>query len=158
MMIPAPPIPGDRLCYNEKSAMLSFDHDPYWEMIMHLTSVYPEEGCGFLAGIDGRITQGYPIENRLKSPTAFLMDPRQQVEALMAIEDAGQTLLAIYHSHPESDATLSSLDRRKITFPELDHVIVSLGQIINGVVVVGAVRGYRLTEDGAIVEVSIDTQ
>lgn len=95
-------------------------------MIDHLLAVYPHEGCGFLAGRAGRATQVYPVANTLRSPAAFRMDPRQQIAALMAIDAAQESLLAIFHSHPGGSALLSAADLAEATFFEPAAVVVAL--------------------------------
>ena len=94
----------------------------------HLRAVYPEEGCGFIAGRDGVARVVYPVENRLHSTVAFEMDPRQQVEALLAIADAGLEVIGIYHSHPQGPAGLSASDLACITYPQAWQLIISLAR------------------------------
>ncbi|MCA9982289.1 MAG: Mov34/MPN/PAD-1 family protein, partial [Anaerolineales bacterium] len=67
-----------------------------------------------------------PIQNLQHSSTAFLMNPVQQVRAWYALHRAGQTLLAIYHSHPHTAAWPSAQDQADLSFPEVLQVIVSL--------------------------------
>jgi proteasome lid subunit RPN8/RPN11 len=98
----------------------------YEEMIAHLFSVYPLEGCGLLAGSSGRIERHYPIENRLTSPVAFEMDPRQLVEAMLDMERNGVELEALYHSHPSGPNRPSAVDIAQSYYPEAAHIIVSL--------------------------------
>jgi len=94
-------------------------------VIAHLASVYPMEGCGLLAGEDGRVQSYYPIDNRLKSATAFEMEPAQLIAAFMAFEGAGHRLLAIYHSHPNGPALPSATDIVQANYPEAVQIIVS---------------------------------
>ncbi|MAT96218.1 MAG: hypothetical protein CL608_03670 [Anaerolineaceae bacterium] len=97
------------------------------EMLDHLQACYPLEGCGLLAGdLDGLVTAVYPIDNILQSPTAYEMDPQQQVEAMLALEAAGWQMLAIYHSHPQGPPQPSATDIALAYYPEALHVVVSL--------------------------------
>lgn len=97
------------------------------EMLDHLQACYPWEGCGLLAGdLDGVVTAVYPIDNILQSPTAYEMDPQQQVEAMLALEAAGWQMLAIYHSHPQGPPQPSATDIALAHYPEALHVVVSL--------------------------------
>lgn len=99
------------------------------QMVAHLQACYPLEGCGLLAGNEaGRVTAVYPIHNILQSPTAYKMNPNQQVEAMLAIEATGQKLLAIYHSHPQGPEWPSPTDISQAFYPEAITVIVSLRQ------------------------------
>lgn len=97
------------------------------QMLDHLQTCYPLEGCGLLAGNDrGRVTAVYPIDNILHSPTAYEMDPQQQIEIMLALEAAGWRLLAIYHSHPQGPAHPSARDMALAFYPEASYIIVSL--------------------------------
>jgi proteasome lid subunit RPN8/RPN11 len=88
--------------------------------------VYPEEGCGLLAGSNGQVSQQYPIENILHSQTAYEMDALQQVNTMLTIEAQAEDLLAIYHSHPNSPALPSETDIAQAYYPEAVTIIVSL--------------------------------
>jgi proteasome lid subunit RPN8/RPN11 len=87
---------------------------------------YPLEVCGLLAGQNGRITHHYPIPNIRQSPIAFEMEPKQQIETMLAIEASRQELLAIYHSHPRGPASPSASDIAQAYYPELMQFILSL--------------------------------
>lgn len=96
------------------------------EMLRLLRDAYPLEACGILAGLDGRVQRVYAVENRLRSPVAFEMEPQQQLDAMLDLEDAGLEMLAIYHSHPTGPQTPSPTDVAKAYYPDVAHVIVSL--------------------------------
>lgn len=53
------------------------------------------------------------------------MDPKEQIDAMIQIQDRGLELIAIYHSHPAGPAALSSTDLAEITFPEAVQLIIS---------------------------------
>lgn len=95
-------------------------------MVGHVQSVYPQEGCGFLGGVHGRGQQVYPITNQHHSSTTFLMNPVEQLQAWYALHRAGQTLLAIYHSHPHMAAYPSPSDLANHTYPDVLQIIISL--------------------------------
>lgn len=99
----------------------------HWaQMLAHLRQVAPQEGCGFLAGVAGRVTAVYPVPNQLASPTAFQMEPQAQIRALLEMEKQGWDLLAIYHSHPASAAVPSPTDIAQAHYPTAALFIVSL--------------------------------
>lgn len=106
--------------------MLTMTRRDYRTMLAHLQAVYPLEGCGLLAGRAGRVERLYSVDNALRSPTEYEMDPRQQLQAMLELEDAGWELLAIYHSHPHGPAEPSATDVARAYYPEALHVIVSL--------------------------------
>jgi proteasome lid subunit RPN8/RPN11 len=98
-----------------------------WEAVLaHLKSVYPAEGCGLLAGKNGRVHHIYPVDNALASPQAFEMVPEQLVKAMIDIEEQGFSLLGIYHSHPQGPPFPSPTDIAQANYPETVQVIVSL--------------------------------
>jgi proteasome lid subunit RPN8/RPN11 len=78
-----------------------------------------------MAGSDGRVLRVYTIDNRLTSPSAYEMDPQQQLEAMLDIEERGWDLLAIFHSHPSGPDVPSTVDLSTAYYPEVVYVIVS---------------------------------
>lgn len=95
------------------------------EVMDHLDRVLPEEGCGLLAGKDSRVERVFAVENSLHSPTRFEMDALAQVNAMMAMEETGSDLLAIYHSHPFGPDHPSETDTRLFYYPEAASLIGS---------------------------------
>lgn len=106
--------------------MLAITNAAYSIMLAHCQAVYPLEACGFLGGKNGTAYVVTVIENILSSSTAFEMDPQQQIEAMLAIEEDGLDLLAAYHSHPSGPSRPSPTDIAQAYYPELAQVIVSL--------------------------------
>lgn len=105
---------------------LSIPRRQYEAMLKQLRRAYPLEACGLLAGSDGRVMRVYAVENVLHSRSEYEMEPRQQVEAMFALEEAGWELLAIYHSHPNGPQTPSTTDVARANYPQAAQVIVSL--------------------------------
>ncbi len=105
---------------------LTIPNRHYQTMLHHLQATYPLEGCGLMSGKAGTVTAVYPIDNILKSPTAYEMDPKQQAETMLAIEANGDDLLAIYHSHPVGPLKPSPTDIDRAYYPESIYLIVSL--------------------------------
>lgn len=107
--------------------MLTISPALWAEMVGHVQRVYPYEGCGFLGGTKhGRVQQVYPIPNQSHSSTHFLMHPGAQLQAWYALHEAGQTLLAIYHSHPHTAAFPSPTDQAEHYYPHVLQLIISL--------------------------------
>lgn len=96
------------------------------EIVTHLQRAYPLEACGLLAGLSGEVSQVYVVENILQSATAFEMNPRQQLDAMLDCEARGLDLLGIYHSHPRGPQTPSETDVAQAYYPEAVQLIVSL--------------------------------
>lgn len=100
------------------------------EMLEYLEMCLPEEACGLIGGFvaDGRghAVRLFPIENILHSPVAYEMDPLQQIQTMIAIENAGMELTAIYHSHPSGPSYPSRTDIAQAYYPDTASVIVSM--------------------------------
>ena len=94
-------------------------------MLRQLREAIPLEACGLMAGQEGLVERLYPIDNVAQSPTAYRMDPRQQVETMLAIEAEGKELLAIYHSHPRGPELPSATDVARASYPGAAYIIVS---------------------------------
>ena len=97
------------------------------EMVAHARADLPNECCGMLGGRDGEATSVVRVENAAASPLRYEMDPQGQFDALKAIEDGGDELIGIYHSHTRSAAYPSQTDVNEARmWPEQVYVIVSL--------------------------------
>jgi proteasome lid subunit RPN8/RPN11 len=97
------------------------------EMVAHAREDVPNECCGMIGGRDGEATSVVRVENSAASPLRYEMDPQGQFDALKAIEDGGDELLGIYHSHTRSAAYPSQTDVNEARmWPEQVYVIVSL--------------------------------
>lgn len=128
--------------------MLTIERPLLDQLLEHLQACYPQEGCGLLAG-DGEtgwVTAVYPIENSLHSPTAYKMNPTQQVQAMLELEARGWQLLAIYHSHPHGPETPSVTDVAQAMYPEAFHIIVSLQDRARPVVRIFSIAGQEVVE------------
>lgn len=124
----------------------------YNQILSHLQAEYPLEACGILAGHGGKIVQLYPITNKLQSPTAFEMDPQQQLAAMLAIEENGWEMTAVYHSHPQGPQTPSATDMAQAYYPNVIQLIISLRHRSQPVV-----RAFMIN-NGRVTEIEIDLQ
>lgn len=96
-------------------------------MVTHAREDLPNECCGMVGGRDGEATEVVRVTNSAASPLRYEMDPQGQYNALKSIEDGGNELLAIYHSHTKSAAFPSQTDvNQAVAWPEQIYVIVSL--------------------------------
>ncbi len=104
-----------------------------------------EEVCGLLGTRGGRITTDYPVDNVAGDPShRYVMDPAGQIAAMRTMRERGETLFAIYHSHPSGPASPSATDVAEANYPDAVYLIVSLDT--RGVL---ELRAYRLDRDGA---------
>jgi proteasome lid subunit RPN8/RPN11 len=95
-------------------------------LIAHAREDLPNECCGMLGGRDGTATSVHRARNTEASPLMYVMDPREQLGIMDAIDDAGEDLLAVYHSHTRSAAYPSRTDVELAFFRETLYLIVSL--------------------------------
>ena len=108
-------------------------------IVEHARKSAPVEGCGLIAGRNGVGTRFIPTANALESNFAYEIPPAELVGALRAMRECGDSLVAIYHSHPDGPAYPSASDIGKAFYPEAAHVIVSLENVEMPVV-----RGFRI--------------
>ncbi len=97
------------------------------EVVRHLESTYPREGCGVLlrAGEEGpwrvRPLRNVYDENHARDPvrfprtsrTAYTFEPRERLGVLMEAEARGELVACVFHSHVEGNAEFSDEDRQQ---------------------------------------------
>ena len=96
------------------------------ELVAHAREEAPNECCGLIAAEDGRAVAVHRARNTAASPLRYEMDGMEQYKLQTAIEDAGQDLGAIYHSHTRSDPYPSQTDINLAFYPEALYVIVGV--------------------------------
>lgn len=80
---------------------------------------------GHIEGQTARVASVHPIPNSHPQPTRhFTLEPAQFVSSFYTIQEAGETLLAIYHSHPVGSSHLSKADQANASFLNIAHVII----------------------------------
>jgi proteasome lid subunit RPN8/RPN11 len=80
------------------------------EIAAHAREEAPNECCGLISGADGSATKVFRARNSEASPFRYVVDPRDQIRIIGEIEDAGEELVGIYHSHTRSAAYPSQTD------------------------------------------------
>ena len=81
------------------------------EIVAHAREDKPNECCGLIGGRDGVATTAYRTRNEFASPMRFNIHPSDLFQVQMRqIPDAGEELVAMYHSHPVSPAEPSQTD------------------------------------------------
>jgi proteasome lid subunit RPN8/RPN11 len=123
-------------------------------LIADLRAARPNEGCGLIAGDASPFRGGAALawlatRNRLASPYRFEVDPDDLLRAQLAIDDAGQVVWAVVHSHVASEPRPSPTDIRAAVHPEALHLVVSFTSDPPGL------RAWRITADADVTEVPI---
>jgi [CysO sulfur-carrier protein]-S-L-cysteine hydrolase len=98
------------------------------QQLFHLAQASPgSEICGLISAANGSPHRCYPVANVSGDPAhLFDMDAQGQVQALRDMRERGETLFAIYHSHPYAPPEPSARDREYIGYPEACYLIISL--------------------------------
>ena len=124
------------------------------ELLAHARAEAPNEACGILAGTlaDGRATAYHPARNADASPFVYTVHPDDLVRIVLGIEDAGEDLVAIFHSHTHSPAIPSPTDRRQAMYPDAFHLLATLSD--PDVIPMQALRAWRI-RDGNATEVPL---
>ncbi len=112
-------------------------------MVAQAIAELPNECCGLLAGTaDGRVVVRYPLVNAAGSPTEFLSEPRSMFLAEKDRRQRGLEFLAVYHSHPTSEAVPSKKDRERNYSSDVVNLIISLAGPVP------EVRGWCIEDAG----------
>lgn len=96
------------------------------QMIQHCQNETPFEACGLLSGSSHVARRIWPMMNTLKSTVSFSMDVDQMREVFERIEEEGEVLTGIYHSHPTAPPIPSPQDIAHIQYDDTAYLIVSL--------------------------------
>jgi proteasome lid subunit RPN8/RPN11 len=95
-------------------------------IIDHARAATPSECCGLLVGSGRAVTAALPARNLAESPTRFLIDPQDHINAIRDARVRGLEVLGFYHSHPHSPAVPSETDRAEAGYPDHLYLIASL--------------------------------
>jgi proteasome lid subunit RPN8/RPN11 len=96
------------------------------EIVAHARHDLPNECCGMVGGRDGVATTVYRAANAEASPLRYSIDAREQFRLMRTIEEAGEELVGIYHSHTKSAAYPSQTDVNLAGWPDAVYLIASL--------------------------------
>lgn len=106
--------------------MITIPEDIVSAIIGQAQNELPNEACGLLAGVDGKVVKRYAMTNADQSPEHFSFDPAEQFKVLRDTRAAGTGIIANYHSHPETPSRPSQEDIRLAYDPNILYLIVSL--------------------------------
>ncbi|HAH19657.1 MAG: hypothetical protein A2Y00_01590 [Omnitrophica WOR_2 bacterium GWF2_43_52] len=119
----------------------------YNELLAYCLKEPQKETCGILAGKAARIEKIFPLTNISDSPKlCYHIDPKEQLAVFKELRKQAIEMVAIYHSHVDSQAYPSQRDIELAFYPESSYIIVSLsdpGQ--------PQVRSFKIVE-GKIIE------
>lgn len=110
--------------------MIAIPKHIYDDLIQHAREGFPLEVCGILGGTDDTVSANYRMTNTDASNEHFMMDPKEQFSVVKDLRVKGLSLLAIYHSHPETPARPSEEDIKLALTPDVSYIIISLADPI----------------------------
>ena len=124
------------------------------DLLAHARAEVPNEACGLLSGslAEATATAYHHARNADASPYVYTVHPDDLVRIVFGIEDAGEDLVGIFHSHTHTPAVPSPTDRRQAHYPDCFYVLATLSDPDAGVA--DALRAWRI-RDGEIREVGI---
>ena len=132
--------------------MLRIDRATYDAIVAHAREDHPDEACGVVAGPEGsdRPERFIPMLNAARSPTFYEFDSADLLKLYREMDDRGEELVVIYHSHTATEAYPSRTDIGLASEPGAHYVLVSTREHGNND---GPVefRSYRII-DGEVTE------
>jgi proteasome lid subunit RPN8/RPN11 len=123
----------------------------YEELLDHAREDAPNECCGLIGGEDGVARTVYRARNAEASPLRYNLDPQDQFRIMTEMDERGEELAAIYHSHTASPAYPSQTDINLAAYPDALYLIVSLAKGEK------ELRGFRIV-DGEVSEVDLEVE
>lgn len=105
--------------------MLTIPSSIFDEMLAYCKAGLPDEACGILAGTGFTVSKLYRMANTEPSPVSYFMEPAAQFKAMKDMRNSGLSMLAIFHSHPASEALPSAKDVSLAFYDTAVYVIVS---------------------------------
>lgn len=128
----------------DSTGALSVPHAVADEVLRHARAEMPNEACGLISGdlASGAATRFHPARNAEASPLRYSIHPDDLVRIVFAIEDAGEDLVAIFHSHTASPAVPSASDRREAQYPGVFYLLATL--VDPGAPSATALRAWRI--------------
>jgi proteasome lid subunit RPN8/RPN11 len=100
----------------------------YDELLAHAREDAPNECCGLIGGSEGSAATVYRAQNAEASPLRYNLDPQDQFRIMSEMDEAGEELVGIYHSHTASPAYPSQTDINLAAYPDAIYLIVSLAE------------------------------
>ncbi len=124
--------------------MLVVSNELHKQINAHVESAYPEEGAGFLIGVEGEVKEILALPNAREDEARhnrFLITPEEYLKAELTADRLGLSLIGVFHSHPDCPNIPSEYDREWAQ-PFFSYIItrVDEGKAVNS-------RSWRLIED-----------
>ena len=127
--------------------MLQLSKDVLEKIHAHGEQAYPEEGAGFLLGLENgarKVETIFPLTNSREDSARhnrYLITPNDYLRAELEADKLGLSLIGVFHSHPDHPNRPSEFDREWAQ-PFFSYIITSVrsGRAVES-------RSWRLLED-----------
>lgn len=121
-----------------------------WEaMVRHAKEGAPLEACGLVGGRGDEALVFHPTPNEAASEVFYTVPAKEILRFQRRLDAEGLELVAIFHSHPATQAYPSPTDIRLAFYPDAVYLILSLASEPP------VLRGFRI-RDGAVTEVPVE--
>ena len=124
--------------------MLKISNDLLVRIDAHLEAAYPDEGAGFLLGVEGEVKEILTLPNAREDGARhnrFLIMAKEYMKAEVKADSLTMSLIGVFHSHPDCPNVPSEYDREWAQ-PSFSYLIA---RVDNGKVV--SLRSWKLKED-----------
>lgn len=107
--------------------MLTIRRDLYDAIMAHARADHPNEACGIIAGParSDRPERLVPMANAEQSRTFYRFDVAEQLAAWREMDERGEDVVIVYHSHTATKAYPSRTDVAHASEPDVHYVVVS---------------------------------
>ena len=125
------------------------------EMVEHCLAGRPNEACGLLAELGGRVVKVFRMSNAAASPVRYSLEPREQLAVYNKLDEKGWEIAGVFHSHTHTKAYPSPTDVR-LAMEDVPYVIVSLMKLP------AVIKAFRIQKenwtdaDGRIEEIPVE--
>jgi proteasome lid subunit RPN8/RPN11 len=117
------------------------------EIVAHAREEAPNECCGMIGARDGEAANLYRARNAEESPLRYVVHPQDQFRIMQEMDERGEELGAIYHSHTRSPAYPSQTDINLADgWPDPLYVICSIADDDSPELRAFAIRDERVEE------------
>ncbi|HZW57377.1 MAG TPA: M67 family metallopeptidase [Nitrososphaerales archaeon] len=103
-------------------------------MFSHAVSTFPEECCGLMIGGFGedasnkKVSSIKQIKNTYEQSERYhryTIDPKEYMETEIEVQNRGEEIVGIYHSHPNAPAKPSKFDQG-YAWPTLSYIVIEV--------------------------------
>lgn len=111
-----------------KNNTITLTDQLYQQLCNHAKSCLPDEACGLISGNGNFVKSVFHLPNTSSSINRFYVKEQHVAKALHQISEKNEEVLAIYHTHPSSQATPSTSDLVNHPTSDIKMMILSLKQ------------------------------